>query len=269
MKPREVMWWISAIASCARRFGRNPYEHGWKSASKIGSSTAFKLAWTTRSATVGDTELAELPAFLRYQHLPHHDRPELTRLQRIPDLPQELGTPSPSLDSGHRDPIGTRRPCPSVTGNALPGMHQKCRVIYEVEQISEPAGRILSRPAVQLGLHLPYCEIRRIWMRPSHGAGIPRRIFGHYSSSLTDTLPPFPMRRALPGSEYYDGSAPPAPFGRRRGYPPVPARTAASAWNGTRAVPTFTAARSTGDLPLRHHHGYAADLHRGLAGPGG
>ena len=28
--------WISAIASCARRFGRNPYEHGWKSASKMG-----------------------------------------------------------------------------------------------------------------------------------------------------------------------------------------------------------------------------------------
>jgi len=28
---------------------------------------------------------------------------------------------------------------------------------------------------------------------------------------LPDTLPPFPMCQALPGSEYYDGSAPPAP----------------------------------------------------------
>ena len=35
----EAKWWISAIASCARRFGRNPYEHGLKSASKIGSRT--------------------------------------------------------------------------------------------------------------------------------------------------------------------------------------------------------------------------------------
>jgi hypothetical protein len=36
--------WISAIASCARRFGRNPYEHDTKSASKMGSSTALRLA---------------------------------------------------------------------------------------------------------------------------------------------------------------------------------------------------------------------------------
>src|SRR6266567_6632938 len=49
----EAKLWISAIASCARRFGRNPYEHGLKSASKMGSSTSFKLAWTTRSAMVG------------------------------------------------------------------------------------------------------------------------------------------------------------------------------------------------------------------------
>src|ERR1035437_10208271 len=49
----QVKKWISEIASCARRFGRNPYEHGLKSASKMGSRTAFRLAWTTRSATVG------------------------------------------------------------------------------------------------------------------------------------------------------------------------------------------------------------------------
>jgi len=54
-------WWISAIASCARRFGRNPYEHGTKAASKMGSSTALRLAWTTRSATVGIPSLRSLP----------------------------------------------------------------------------------------------------------------------------------------------------------------------------------------------------------------
>jgi hypothetical protein len=32
-------------------------------------------------------------------------------------------------------------------------------------------------------------------------------------------LPPFPMCRALPGSEYYGGSAPHAAFGRPRAYP--------------------------------------------------
>jgi len=55
--------WISAIASCARRPGRNPYEHGWKSASKMGSSTSLRAAWTTRSATVGIPSLRILPLF--------------------------------------------------------------------------------------------------------------------------------------------------------------------------------------------------------------
>jgi len=60
----EDRWWISAIASCARRLGRNPYEHGTKSASKMGSSTALRLAWTTRSATVGIPSLRSLPLAL-------------------------------------------------------------------------------------------------------------------------------------------------------------------------------------------------------------
>src|SRR6266487_3369549 len=41
------------MASWARRPGRKPYEHGRKSASKIGSSTSFSAACTTRSRTVG------------------------------------------------------------------------------------------------------------------------------------------------------------------------------------------------------------------------
>ena len=56
-----VKMWISAIASCARRLGRNPYEHGLKSASKMGSSTSFRLAWTTRSAMVGIPRLRSFP----------------------------------------------------------------------------------------------------------------------------------------------------------------------------------------------------------------
>ena len=53
--------WISATASCARRLGRNPYETGMKSASKIGSSTSFSAAWTTRSAIVGIPSLRTFP----------------------------------------------------------------------------------------------------------------------------------------------------------------------------------------------------------------
>ncbi len=40
-------------AIVALRFGRNPYEHGRKSASKTGSITSFAAIWTTRSRTVG------------------------------------------------------------------------------------------------------------------------------------------------------------------------------------------------------------------------
>jgi len=49
------------MASWARRFGRNPYEQGWKSASKMGSSTSFSAACTTRSAAVGMPSRRTLP----------------------------------------------------------------------------------------------------------------------------------------------------------------------------------------------------------------
>src|SRR5260370_17561442 len=40
--------------------------------------------------------------------------------------------------------------------------------------------------------------------------------------SLTDTLPPFPMYAAFPRSEYYGGSAPPAPSAGAAPIPPRP-----------------------------------------------
>src|ERR1039458_3534596 len=46
------------------------------------------------------------------------------------------------------------------------------------------------------------------------------------SPSLTDTLPPFPMYAALPRSEYYGGSAPPAPSAGVAPIPPL------NPWNG-------------------------------------
>jgi hypothetical protein len=57
----DARWWISAMASRARRPGRNPYEQGWKSASRIGSSTSFRAACTTRSRTVGMPSRRLLP----------------------------------------------------------------------------------------------------------------------------------------------------------------------------------------------------------------
>jgi len=44
---------MSCRASCAARLGRKPKEHGWKSASKIGSITVLSAACTILSRTVG------------------------------------------------------------------------------------------------------------------------------------------------------------------------------------------------------------------------
>jgi hypothetical protein len=40
-----------SIACVADRLGRNPYEHGSKSASKTGSSTILAACWATLSRT--------------------------------------------------------------------------------------------------------------------------------------------------------------------------------------------------------------------------
>ena len=76
---------------------------------------------------------------------------------------------------------------PALALHAQPSLSQELQVANEVEQITEPAGAIFSRPAVQLGLHLPYLAVLR--RLPSgglricpHGTGIPRCVFGHYSS---------------------------------------------------------------------------------------
>ena len=49
------------MASCARRFGRNPYEQGRKCASKMGSRTSLSAACTIRSVTVGMPSFRNFP----------------------------------------------------------------------------------------------------------------------------------------------------------------------------------------------------------------
>ena len=132
----------------------------------------------------GNTEFPEFPVRLGYHHLPYFNRGEPARLQRVTDLAQENLDPDPGLDSGRSGLIDTRSPGALIGGHALPRVHQERRVIYEVKQVTEPAGRIFSRPAVQLGLHPPYHDPGREIIRPGHGAGIHQRFFGHYIPSL-------------------------------------------------------------------------------------
>jgi len=83
---------------------------------------------------------------------------------------------------------------------------------------------------------------------------------------LTDTLPPFPRYPAFPRSEYYGGSAPPAPSaGVRPIQTPYPGRIPDRNGHGwfPRSLLSGRRVRHPA-LPLRPRHGYAADLHHGL-----
>ena len=238
--------WISEIASCARRLGRKPYEDGLKSASKIGSSTSFRLAWTTRSATVGIPRRRSFPfafGIITCRTSTGRNSPDFSEF-RI--WLRKASTPIPVSMLGRGGLVDPRSLGALVGGHAFPRGHQERRVVDEVVQVTEPTTRFLGRPVVQLGLHPPYREVGRIRIRPVHGAGIHQRIFGHYFLSLSDTLPPFPMYAALPRSEYYGDSAPLRAFGRHRTYPPPITSGRGAAMERTRTVPTFTAVRSTG-----------------------
>src|SRR5260370_37172214 len=145
--------------------------------------------------------------------------------------------PIPGLDTGRSDLIDPRSASALVRGHAFPRDHQERRIIDEVEKVVETAARIPGRPQVQFGLHPPYRDTSRIRIRPEHGAGIHRRIFGHYLPSLTDTLPPFPMHAALPRPEYYGRAAPPAPSAGVAAIPPPSPPPAVTARNAPRWVP--------------------------------
>ena len=118
----------------------------------------------------GDPELAELAACLGDHHLPHLDRPELARFQQVPKVIQERLDPDLGFDSGHRGPVDPRCPCPDVRSDAFPRIPEKRRVIDEVEQVTEAAGSIVSRPPVQLDLHPPYRKVRLVRTQPLHSA---------------------------------------------------------------------------------------------------
>ena len=75
------------------------------------------------------------------------------------------------------------------------------------------------------------------------------------------------MYAALPRPEYYDGAAPPAPSAGVAPIPAPPLRSRGGTWSARgwfpRSLSSDQRVRHPA-LPLRHRHGYAVDLHRGL-----
>src|SRR5260370_25887825 len=104
----------------------------------------------------GYPDFAEFPVRLRDHHLPALRRPRFPGLQLSPDLGQEAAhAPGPALDMGSGHPAGPGRLRAPVSPDAHPRFCQEVRVADEVEQVTEPAARILSRPAVEASLDPP------------------------------------------------------------------------------------------------------------------
>jgi hypothetical protein len=156
-----------------------------------------------------DAELAHLPASAGLGDLAfaHRQRAELTRLQHALQVLQVAREAEFPLNADDREAVDARGPGSLVARDPFERQEQRRRIAYEVEQIVEPAAVIGRRPTVKLGLHPRYPLARP--RRGLGGTAVQRRVFRHCSLLLSSKpLPPFPMCRALPGSEYYGGSAP-------------------------------------------------------------
>ena len=166
-------------ASCAARLGRNPNEHANMSASKIGSSTIFTAACTTRSATEGIDKrpLLRRPG-LGNEHPAGWKRTPTTLPQLRGHLVQQPGHPV-LLDIGDGDPVDTRRA--AIAAHVLPRPLQDVPAIDLVPQRVEPSPGI--------GLGRPVQRMLQGTNRVHHG---PRR--GGTSRNGTHRAPP---RRAI------------------------------------------------------------------------
>jgi hypothetical protein len=175
-----------------------------------------RCAWRTRSPTgtrsrpCPDAFLPARPA-LRTTGSP---RPPPWRSRSailILSSPGTQGCPSHRRACSHpTDQTDTGSPHRQPGATGWPG--HRCRVPAP----RCPGARAPARPAV---------NIRQPGSRPDDRISSPtpvgrwRGAGGGRVLPSSKPLPPFPMCRALPGSEYYGGSAAPGPFSGRRAYP--------------------------------------------------
>jgi len=166
---------------------------------------------------------SRLPA-LGDHAFPDRQRGERARLQLLPRLVQEGHDVGVIGDERGDHPVHPRGARPLIPPHPFPRNREEIRVIHEVEQIIEPAARILDRPKVQLGLHPPYPLLRRIRIRPDQRlTSIHQRLQPLLSIACMNPLGPFAMRTPLACPDYYGPSAPPSGL-RRTTRQPAPAR---------------------------------------------
>ena len=89
-------------------------------------------------------------------------------------------------------PVDPRRPLPSVAPDPGPRHHEDGRVTDEVEQVVEPAIRIIDRPLMQLGLDPQYPRLGQL-TRPATARRYSPAISHPSSPFVANSLPPFAM----------------------------------------------------------------------------
>ena len=137
-------------ACVALRCGRKPYEHGRKSASKIGSSTSFAAICTTRSRTVGIPSGRCLPsAFGMYRRSTGCGRYVPAR-SAAPSSSRKRSTPycSTAASVSHRRPP---RPCSASPASTPPAGRHSCRCGRTARGNGDPAAA-WPRPTVGVGV---------------------------------------------------------------------------------------------------------------------
>ncbi len=255
---------ISAIASCARRRGRKPFEHGWKSASKIGSNTSFTDACTTRSATTGIPSLRRLfvPGFGIIR----------SRTGRGWNV-RALSWPRRSSRnaSAPRRRSMSRTVCPSTPDERAPVLpltrcHATARNAGSATRLYRSSNRRVAS-ALAHRCSLVWISSTRAWAccRPGHGASVftgDLLAFHSHVCGLAACL------RHVPGSPRLGLLRRLRPLCQRQPTVGLPAPGLAGRGEGAgRRFPCSPCPGRRGRcpaLPLQPRHGYAAGFRRGL-----
>src|SRR6266542_2802744 len=188
------------------------------------------------------------------QPLPHGQGPKAAVLQAGPQLREDRVLAPHRLDVVGGLAIHPGRAGSLVAPHPTPPNQQERRVAHEVEQIIEPASRIVGCPSVQLGLDPQYPRLRLFHRRRRpRRDGVHRRPPGLPAPTLQACCRPSPCGRLSRPPSTTAAPPPPKAHSRRRTCPP-PARQAGGKGSPER-VPTF---------PRQPRHAYAADLRRGL-----
>ena len=108
----------------------------------------------------GDPQTAQLAARLGNHPLPHRKWTETATLQRVPQPVEKLLDTRGLCDGRRSTTVDPRCPSTLVTPYPVPRDKKERGIDNKIEQIIEPAMRIITGPPVQFGLDLQYPVLR-------------------------------------------------------------------------------------------------------------